>query len=59
MASEVLGNTGSGNGLLPDGTKPLLEPMLTIINEVLWHSPEDNFTRNAQDVYAGYEFEND
>ena len=24
-----LGKTGSGNGLLPDGTKPLLEPMLT------------------------------
>ena len=22
-------NTGSGNGLLPDGTKPLPEPMLT------------------------------
>ena len=29
MASEILVNTGSGNGLLPDGTKPLPEPMLT------------------------------
>ena len=26
-------NTGSGNGLLPDGTKPLPEPLLTIV----WH----------------------
>ena len=29
MALEILVNTGSGNGLLPDGTKPLPEPMLT------------------------------
>ena len=29
MALENLVNTGSGNGLLPDGTKPLTEPMLT------------------------------
>ena len=26
---EILANTGSGNGLLPDGTKPLPAPMLT------------------------------
>ena len=25
----ILVNIGSGNGLLPDGTKPLPEPMLT------------------------------
>ena len=29
MATEVWVNIGSGNGLLPDGTKPLPEPMLT------------------------------
>ena len=29
MSSENLVNIGSGNGLLPDGTKPLPEPMLT------------------------------
>ena len=29
MASEILVNTGSGNGLLSDGNKPLPEPMLT------------------------------
>ena len=26
---EILVNTGSGNGLVPEGTKPLPEPMLT------------------------------
>ena len=29
MASEIWVNIGSGNGMLPDGTKPLPEPMLT------------------------------
>ena len=29
MAAEIWVNIGSGNGLLPDGTKPLPEPMLT------------------------------
>ena len=29
MATEIWVNFGSGNGLLPDGTKPLPEPMLT------------------------------
>ena len=29
MALEILVNTGSGNGLLPDGTKPLPVPLLT------------------------------
>ena len=29
MVSEIWVNIGSGNGLLPDGTKPLSEPMLT------------------------------
>ena len=29
MVSEILVNTGSCNGLLPDGTKPLPDPMLT------------------------------
>ena len=27
MALEIFVNTGSGNGLLPDGTKPLPEPI--------------------------------
>ena len=29
MATEISVNIGSGNGLLPDGTKPLPKPMLT------------------------------
>ena len=29
MAIEIWVNIGSANGLLPDGTKPLPEPMLT------------------------------
>ena len=29
MEMQMAVNTGSGNGLLPDGTKPLPEPMLT------------------------------
>ena len=29
MATEIYVNIGTGNGLLPDGTKPLPEPMLT------------------------------
>ena len=29
MATEILDNIGSGNGLLPDSTKPLPETMLT------------------------------
>ena len=29
MSSQIMVNTGSGNGLVPDGTKPLPEPMLT------------------------------
>ena len=38
-------NIGSGNGLLPDGTKPLPKPMLTtvIIKSVLWHASASNF----------------
>ena len=28
MATEIWVNIGSGNGVLPDGTKPLPEPML-------------------------------
>ena len=32
MAIEIWVNISSGNGLLPDGTKPLPEPMLTFHN---------------------------
>ena len=45
MVIEIWVNIGSGNALLPDGTKPLPEPMLIYINGVLWHSPENNFSK--------------
>ena len=32
MVTKIWVNIGSGNGLLPDGTKPLPEPMLTNIS---------------------------
>ena len=40
MASENLVNIDSGDCLLPDGTKPVPEPMLLIISDVLQHSPK-------------------
>ena len=44
---------GPANGLLPDGTKPLPEPVSPlIIGEVLWHLTLGNFARNAQDIYV-------
>ena len=43
---------GSGHGLLPDGTKPLLWTNVDlIIGQALWHSPKGKFTRNSQDTY--------
>ena len=44
MMTWIWVNIGSGNGLLPDNTKQLPEP----ISEGLWHSPESNFTVRAQ-----------
>ena len=43
MATDIWVNIGSGNRLLPDGTKPLPEPMYIIISKVLWYSSEGNF----------------
>ena len=37
-------NIGSGNGLLPDGTKPLPETMLT---KIQLHSSDGNFPRDT------------
>ena len=38
MVTEIWVNIGSGNGLSPDGNKPLPEPMLTDHHEVQWYS---------------------
>ena len=50
-------NAGSGNSLLPNGTKPLRWPML-LSSEILWHSPESYFTVNAQAIILCNKFEN-
>ena len=39
MASWVFVNIGTGNDLLPDGTKPISDPMLTHYH-FMWHSSE-------------------
>ena len=42
--SQILVNKGSGNGLLPDGTKPLLEPVLNFYQWVLVAFTDGSFT---------------
>ena len=44
MATEIWVNIGTGNGLLPDGTKPLPEPILTFHN--LSPVPQPSITKN-------------
>ena len=39
-------------------TNHYLDQCWLTISEVLWHSPESNFKRNAQDIYPWYELEN-
>ena len=56
MATEILDNIGSGNGLLPDGTKPLPEPMLTYHHK---GSVAFAFVGIALDISSKYEFEKD
>ena len=42
MVTWIWVNIASGNGLLPDSTRPLPETMLTDRQyEVFWYSPED------------------
>ena len=55
MAIYIKFHIGSGNGLLPDGTKQLPEPP---IGEVQWHSHENIFKANAKDTVLYIEFEN-
>ena len=59
MATKIWVNMGSGNGLMPDGTKPLSELMLTShLSEIQWQSSESNFTASAQVTILYNEFEN-
>ena len=43
MASWIWVNIGSGNGFLPDGNKPLPEPMLTLQDPGGLHVGRMNF----------------
>ena len=47
MVAEIWVNIGSGNGLLPDGTKPLPEPVLIIISKIILYASESHFTRDT------------
>ena len=44
MTTEICVDIGSGNGLLPDGTKPLPEPVLT------YHMYEGSFARDTSAI---------
>ena len=46
MALDILVNTGSGNGFLPNGTKPLPEALLAYHHQ----GPEDNFAIDASSI---------
>ena len=37
LADDYLVNFGSGNGLVPAGNKPLLEPVLIQFYVTIWH----------------------
>ena len=51
MATEIWVNIGSGNGLLPDSTKPLhLNQCWLNICEVQWYSYEGNLMRDASTI---------
>ena len=45
MTLQIWFNIASGNGLLPYGSKPLPEPVLT--SRVRWYSPKSHFTASA------------
>ena len=50
MVTSIMVNNGSGNALLPDGTKLfIIVAVWFFICVVLWHSPDNNFTASAQD----------
>ena len=57
MATRIQVNIGLGNSLLPDSTKPYFNQCWLMISEVLWYSPDSNFTANTSDIYRWNEFE--
>ena len=50
MVLGILVNIGLGNGLVPEGTKPLPKPMLTYtINRIVRDTIQYIFSKNAFD----------
>ena len=46
-----MANIGQGNGLVPEGTKPLPEPILTYQQcTYLWHSSDNDLIRHTEDI---------
>ena len=61
MATEIWVNIGTGNGMLPDDTKPLPEPMLTSNqcgSVASWQPFESIFTASAKATILYNVFEN-
>ena len=52
MSLDILVNTGSENGLLPDGTKPLPEPVLTNHQKVVWYSFQNHLLSGNKDIHT-------
>ena len=50
MVTKIWVSIGLGNGLLPESSEPLPEPMSTIIKGVLCYSPESNFNISVADI---------
>ena len=50
MATYIYVNIDLDNGLLPDSTNQYPNQCWLIIKGVLWHSPENNFTRSAHEL---------
>ena len=51
MVTYISVNIGPGNGLVPDSTKPLPEPMLTYQwAHELKHSPDRNFVGSTHNI---------
>ena len=60
MATQIIVNIDSGNGLLPDGTKPLPVPILTNHQLSLVAFAWGQLLKKTQDIsrYLSYQFEN-
>ena len=57
MATYICVYISSNNGLLPDGTKPLSEPILPYHQRGSPHSIKSNFTRSADELNPKHVFE--